>query len=341
MADRSIDQPTSDPKQEPTGEDILSSIPLDDLELAAAEADEVAAAGEAAAAQKGIVAPTPGEVITSEATGTTYTMGPFIGEGFFGIVFECTDGWENDLAAKIFKPTKPYEALKEAALTELRRLLDLRHPHITYVYDAFEYRGTFYIVTERCYCPLTLLFELVPYDGYRWIMPVARCLLQAVQYLHTNKCAHQDIHLGNVFAALTRNEMNPKEPTGIQFKLGDLGVSKLFGEIDGTNTLAEWIKPPEVFDPSEYGPLDHRIDIYHLGLLFLQLAYGKDLRFTRDEIMAGKPREMALSLPNPYRLALEKALRRHVAYRTGSAEEMWRDLNSPADNSPSVPVPQQ
>jgi serine/threonine protein kinase len=263
----------------------------------AAAAEEAVAAGEAAAAEKGIVAPTPGEIITSLATGTTFTMGPFIGEGFFGIVFECSDGWDNDLAAKIFKPTRPYEALRELALTELKRLLDLRHPYITYVFDAFEYRETFFIVTERCYCPLTELFGVNPYDGYQWIMPVARCLLQAVQYLHTNKCAHQDIHLGNVFAAFARNEMNPKEPSSIHFKLGDLGVSKLFGEINGENTLAEWIKPPETIDPAEYGPIDHRIDIYHLGLLFLQLAHGKTLRFTREEIMAGKPREMALALP--------------------------------------------
>ncbi len=47
--------------------------------------------------------------------------------------------------------------------------------------------------------------------------------------------------MGNVFAAFGRNEMNPTEPAGIHFKLGDLGVSKLSGEIDGTNTLAEWI----------------------------------------------------------------------------------------------------
>ena len=47
------------------------------------------------------VQPTPGEVITSLATGTTYTMGDQIGEGFFGVVYACFDGWENDLAAKV------------------------------------------------------------------------------------------------------------------------------------------------------------------------------------------------------------------------------------------------
>jgi hypothetical protein len=60
-----------------------------------------------------------------------------------------------------------------------------------------------------------------------------------------------------------------------------------------------WMLPPEAIDPSEFGQLDHRIDIYHTGLLFLQLAYGDDLWFTAEEIKSGKPREMALVLPSP------------------------------------------
>jgi len=286
---------------------------------------------------KSVVPPSPGEVITSLATGTTYTMGESIGEGFFGLVFACTDGWGNDLAVKVMKPTRSYEEVQAATMAEVQRLLLLRHPHITYVYDAFEYRDTFYIVTERCYCPLTQLFTLPNFNGSVWMLPIARCLLQAVQYLHVNKYAHQDIHLNNVFAAFARDEMSAENPGAILFKLGDLGVSKVFGELDAANTLAEWIRPPEALDPAEYGPLDHRIDIYHLGLLFLQLAHSRELRFTREEILAGRPREMALGLAPPLSFALEKALRRHAACRTGSAEELWRDLQSPPglfDGSP-------
>jgi hypothetical protein len=118
----------------------------------------------------------------------------------------------------------------------------------------------------------------------------------------------------------------------IQFKVGDLGVTKLLQEVDATNTRAQWMLPPECLAPEEFGPLDHRIDIYHIGLLFLQLAYSQELRFTQEEILNGKPREMALTLPVPYRGALEKTLRRHVQYRTTSAMEVWRDLHTPSEN---------
>lgn len=282
----------------------------------------------AAPVAKMVVPPKPGEIITSAATGNTYTMGDVIGEGNFGVVFGCVDVWNNDLAAKVLKPTGTYEKVRAAAKAELQKLVTLRHPNITYVYDAFEFRDTFYLITERCYCPLTDFLRWKDFQGSVWLMPIARCLLQAVHYIHLNQYVHQDIHPGNVFASFVKDEMTPTEPGAIQFKLGDLGVAKLFGEVNPTNTRAQWMLPPEAFDPAEFGPLDARIDIYHVGLLLLQLALSRELQFTREEILAGRPRDMTLALPPPYSFALEKALRRHVPYRTANAMELWRDLHA-------------
>lgn len=278
---------------------------------------------------KRAIQPTVGEVITSLATGNTYTIGAQIGEGNFGIVYSCKDIWENELAAKVLKPIGSYEKVKSAAEAEFIKLLHLRHPYVTFVYDAFEYRDTFYIVTERCHWPVANIFTLKDFNGNLWLMPIARGLLQAVHYLHINSYAHQDIHPGNVFAAFVRDEMVPNANQVIQFKLGDLGIARLLNEIDGQNTRAQWMLPPEILNSAEFGPADHRIDIYHIALLFLQLAYSKELRFSIQEILGGKPREMARALPPPYGFALEKALRRHVEYRTANAMEFWRDLHTP------------
>jgi eukaryotic-like serine/threonine-protein kinase len=234
-----------------------------------------------------VTPPSEGEVITSIATGNSYTMGLKIGEGNFGLVYGCVDGWNNDLAAKVMKPLAPYERVKAAAEAEIGKLIILRHPYITYVFDAFEYRDTFYIITERCYCPLTELLSMEGFNGLSRISAIARCLLQAVHYIHNNQYVHQDIHLGNVFAAFAKNEMDTTDPGAIHFKLGDLGVAKLFSEIDATNTRAMWMLPPEVLDVSEFGPLDHRMDSYHCGLLFLHLLHGVELRFTAEEIKRG------------------------------------------------------
>jgi serine/threonine protein kinase len=280
-----------------------------------------------------VIPPNPGETITSELTRNTYTMGEKLGEGFFGLVFSCVDIWNNQLAVKVLKGTAPYHVIEAAAQEEFGKLVLLRHPYITYVFDAFHLGETIYIVTERCYCPLSRLFaEVKDFDGKFWIKAVARCLLQAVHYTHLNGYVHQDIHINNVFAAFARDEILD-ESKALHFKLGDLGVAKLFSEIDATNTRAQWMLPPEVLDTKEFGPMDDRIDIYHCGLLFLHLLNGGELKFTTEEVLAGVPRQLALQLPPPYNIALEKALRRHVAARTASAMELWQDLNS----SPALP----
>ena len=277
---------------------------------------------------KSATQPSFGETITSLFTRNTYTIGQQIGEGHFGVVYACSDVWNNELAVKVLKPIGTYEQVKEKAEGEFSRLIELRHPNITFVYDAFEYQDTFYIVTEGCHSPISKIFDLSDFDGMSWFMPIARQLLQAVHYLHLNNYVHQDIHEDNVFSTFIQDEMIP-DRDAIQFKLGDLGVTKFLDDVDAANTRARWLLPPEVLNPSEFGPTDTRIDIYHLGLLFLQLACSSRLQFTPEEILSGKPREMALQLSFPYNTALEKTLRRHVAYRTESAMELWRDLNAP------------
>ena len=87
--------------------------------------------------------PDRGEIITSSSTNNTYKIKEIIGEGNFSIVYACSDFWDNKLAVKVLKPKGTYEEVKKKAEGEFHRLMELRHPNITFVYDAFEYRDTF------------------------------------------------------------------------------------------------------------------------------------------------------------------------------------------------------
>ncbi len=275
-----------------------------------------------------IFVPLAGTQITSSTTQNTYTFGEKIGEGFFSDVYSCRDVWDNDLAVKVLKPLLPLDSLREACVREFQTLLTVRHPHVTHIYDAFEFNSAFFIVTERCLGSIESLFQMQRLDGMTWLMPIARCLLQAVHSLHTMGIVHQDIHPGNVMSAIHKDELLKSADGTWHFKLCDLGVARLHTELAATELRKVSIMPPELLDTGQFGPIDHRIDIYHCGLLLLQLAMSKRLEFTAVEILSGKPRELALKLPAPYSLALEKALRRRVQYRTASALELWRDLRS-------------
>ncbi|WP_167680537.1 hypothetical protein [Rhodocyclus gracilis] len=63
------------------------------------------------------------------------------------------------------------------------------------------------------------------------------------------------------------------------------------------------------------------MNIYHVGVLFLRVFQGRALTFSRDEILAGEPRELALQIGEDFSFSLEKALRRHVEYRAAPALE--------------------
>jgi serine/threonine protein kinase len=149
-----------------------------------------------------------------------------------------------------------------------------------------------------------------------------------VQFLHNNNYVHQDIHFGNVFASFHRDEMS-MGGNSVTFKLGDLGISKLAHEINAFNTILNpSMLAPEALQPMMFGPMNHRMDIYHCGLLFLQLFHKQPLVFTNEAILAAQPRLLAEQLPAPYNTAISKALRRHVWSRTSSARELWWDLNA-------------
>jgi serine/threonine protein kinase len=115
---------------------------------------------------------------------------------------------------------------------ELNNLLSLRHPKITYVHDAFEYRDMFYLIIERCHGDLRSLFAIQGFDGEVWLPTLARDILQAVEFIHRFGYIHKDLHPGNVLTAYTRDRMVPSKAPVISFKVGDLGISRLESDVN-------------------------------------------------------------------------------------------------------------
>lgn len=270
--------------------------------------------------------PQPGTIITFQ--GRNYYLGSQFAAGHFGVVYECSDDWGNELAAKIILPqNRSYEHVRQSWQRELENLINLRHPNITYIYDAFECNDTFYIIMERCTYTLEWLILWPELQPELWIKPVSKCVLQAIHFMHAAGYVHKDIHPRNVYTRRIRGEMGHQHAT--VFKVGDLGISRLEPQIDAFNTVfAQWMLAPEFLNQSEFGYVGKPVDIYHAGLLFLSLLLRRIPTFTREEILQGVPRAMAENLPSPYGAAIAKALRRHVSDRTGSALEFWHDINT-------------
>ena len=271
--------------------------------------------------------PKKGESIVCNQTSNTYIIGDPIGEGNFGVVYECSDAWGNDLAVKVLKPKGTYQDVRKSCIKERDKLFLLRHPHITYLHDVFEYRNAFYIITERCSSTLANMMKVKNFAGRIWLRPVAHCILQAVHFIHTQGYLHQDIHVGNVFSTFIKDELLPEDNQALQFKIGDLGISRLIDEVTPESTMANWMRPPEMLDPVRFGKPDHRVDIYHLGLLFLQMILGGDIRFKPMDIINGRPEFIASQLKIPEGNVIAKALTPMVSGRISSALDLWCELD--------------
>ena len=290
--------------------------------------------------------PQKGQVIPSALN--MYTIGDPIGRGSYGHAFACVDDWGNNLVAKVLLPTGTYEDVRNRFYRELQGLFTLRHPNVTFIYDAFEHEDTFYLVIERCSGNLADLFAIPKFNGYVWFMPVARCVLQAIEFLHLHNVVHRDLHVRNVLCSFVRNEMEygttpDFTKRSITFKVADLGISRLETAGDfATGTFAPWMIPPEVLDPATFGEPGRRVDVYHAALLLVAVVSGRELSFTTEEILDGAPRRAAEALGGLCGRPLARALRRHVAERTGTALALWKDLiacGCLSEMGPKGPVP--
>jgi serine/threonine-protein kinase len=270
--------------------------------------------------------PVPGELIVHGKN--QYRIGEVLGRGSYGVTFAGADQWENQLVIKVLIPQgQTYGQVRRNWEREITTLFRLRHPNITFVYDAFELANTFHIVMERCGGSLTSLFTLEEYNGDDWWRPIARCMLQGIGYMHDNGYVHKDIHLRNVFWAYVRNELMPGIGPAVTFKIGDLGIARMEFEVRTARPTVPWMAAPEVLDPGRCGAVGKPTDIYHAALVLLAVAMGIEPSYNVAEILAGAPRAAAEHLPAPFGPAIGRALTVRVEERTPTAYDFWLDLN--------------
>lgn len=202
------------------------------------------------------------------------TIDTCIGSGGMGHVYRARHrGLDRAVALKVLGERYGKDpAFAQRFDREARALARLTHPNIVGVHDAGRAAGLCYLVME--FVDGTSLRELL--SGPERVAPeqalaIVRQICAALEYAHTNGVVHRDIKPENVLI----------DRAG-RVKIADFGLAKIVGSEStrgpaltrATQAMGtpQYMAPEQVERPLE---VDHRADIYSLGVVFYELLTGE------------------------------------------------------------------
>jgi len=199
-----------------------------------------------------------------------YEVLELIGRGGMGAVYKASQLRLNrTVALKIFPHLgSSNPEIPERFRREAQAMATLNHPNIVTVYDygeTIDGRPFFAmeLVTGTDLASL-ILAEPEPAQA----LSIVPQICEALQYAHDQGIVHRDIKPSNILLS-----------TDGTVKVADFGLAKLMGpaDVDFTHTNAA-MGTPDYMSPEQRRQnqaVDHRADIYSLGIVFYELLTGE------------------------------------------------------------------
>ncbi|QDT15184.1 serine/threonine-protein kinase [Alienimonas californiensis] len=221
-----------------------------------------------------------------------------LGRGGMGAVYKARQAkLDRVVALKVLPPEVGRDdAFAERFLREARTLARLNHPHIVQVYDFGQTtpppgpngeprEGLFYFLMEYVDgANLRDVMQRAADDGGGPVAPakaleIVRQICAALQFAHARGIVHRDVKPENIL-------LDPKGDDGRgTVKIADFGLAKL-GRGEDLATGTPWtltgtrqaMGTPHYMAPEQMRgtrDVDHRADIYSLGVVFYELLTGE------------------------------------------------------------------
>jgi serine/threonine protein kinase/DNA-binding CsgD family transcriptional regulator len=195
-----------------------------------------------------------------------------LGDGSTAVVYRARDmRLERTVALKVLLPHVK-DTTRRRFIQEARAIAQFSHPGIMAIYDADEDAGQSFLVVEYVEGETLAHYIGAPYAT---VVRLGAQVADALHYAHARDIIHRDIKPANVM--VTRHG---------QVKIMDLGLA-LARDAKRVTADGMVIGTPAYLSPEQAQglPLDHRTDIYSLGVVLYELLTGR-LPFTTDDIAA-------------------------------------------------------
>lgn len=202
----------------------------------------------------------------------TYHIIDLIGEGSFGKVFKARRKGSGHVVAMkfILKKGKNDKELRNLR-SEIEILTKLNHENIITLFDAFETQNEFVVVMEYAQGEL---FEVLEDDKTlpeEEVQKVAKQLVRALYYLHSNRIIHRDMKPQNILIGQNG-----------AVKLCDFGFARAMS--CNTMVLTSIKGTPLYMAPElvQEQPYNHTADLWSLGCILYELYYGQPPFYTNN-----------------------------------------------------------
>jgi predicted Ser/Thr protein kinase len=195
-----------------------------------------------------------------------------IGKGGMGAVYKARQlALDRLVALKILPPGSADDAgFAERFNREARALARLNHPHIVAVHDFGQTGGQPYLLMEFVDGLNLRQVEQAGRLTPEQALEIVPQICDALQFAHNEGVVHRDIKPENILL----------DKKG-RVKITDFGIAKIVGVPAGKGSLTgakdvlgtpHYMAPEQVEKPST---VDHRADIYSLGVVFYELLTGE------------------------------------------------------------------
>ncbi|HEY5912978.1 MAG TPA: serine/threonine-protein kinase [Verrucomicrobiae bacterium] len=252
-----------------------------------------------------------------------------IGQGGMGAVYRARQpGLDRLVAIKILPPESTAESgFAERFAREARALAKLDHPNIVHVYDFGKAAGLHYFIMEYVDGLNLRQLEQGGRLSSREALEIIPQMCDALQFAHDEGIVHRDVKPENVMV----------DQRG-RVKITDFGLAKLLGrepeslQLTGAKDVMgtpHYMAPEQIEKPQA---VDHRADIYSLGVVFYELLTG--------ELPIGKFAPPSRKVEVDVRLdeVVLHTLEKEPELRYQHASEVKTDVESIA-HTPGAPAP--
>ena len=184
--------------------------------------------------------------------------------GMASVYLAIQESFGRDVALKVLAPHHaPDSEFSQRFLREARIISQLVHPNIVTVYDVGVHEGLHYLSME--YIRGQDLQEACGSLSKRQVIAIIRDVAKALDYAHQKGYVHRDVKPENIMLAEDGRVV-----------LMDFGIARGSDTTLGMTKTGRAIGTPYYMSPEQTKgqPVDHRTDIYSLGVVLYQMLTG-------------------------------------------------------------------